>query len=92
MIGAFAFGASIYEIGFPGEPRDDRLTNVNAQINWTFPFFLFWRVHERAVDEKRDGGHIFENTWENQEELKAYAVGLGLDHDSLANMKGSPLL
>jgi hypothetical protein len=42
VIGASVYGASIYKVGFLGEPRDDRLTNVNERTGETIPFFFFW--------------------------------------------------
>jgi len=85
VIGALTYGVSIYQVGFPGEPKDTELTNVNKITGATMPLFLFWGEHDKAVNSQRDGEYIYRTTWENQEETKAYAIGEGMDHDSIAN-------
>lgn len=85
VMGAFVYGVSIYQAGFPGEPLDLELTNVNQQTMESIPFFFFWGEHERLVGEIRDGEYMYRTTWENQEEIKAYVIGKEMDHDSIAN-------
>lgn len=89
VIGGFVYGASIYQVGFPGEPIDRELTNVNQVTETAIPFFLLWGEYETSVNEQRDGQFIYRTTWENQHETKAYAIGDELDHDSIANERFS---
>lgn len=89
VVGGFVHGASIYQVGFPGEPIDRDLTNVNSVTETAVPFFFLWGEYEMAVNNERDGQYIYRTTWENQQQPKAYAIGEDLDHDSIANERFS---
>jgi hypothetical protein len=85
VIGGFVYGLSIYQFGFPGNPMDRELTNLNQDTQTALPFFFMWGEYDVIVNNQRDEQYIYRTTWENQNETKAYAIGENLDHDSIAN-------